>query len=60
MLKSAYYIVITCLFQVYLSGLLRANKQSGLVARDLSGFTLTQEVSHEIDRITGGYPENAI
>ncbi len=40
--------------------LLRANKLSGLVARDLSGFTLTQEVGHETDRITTGDPENAI
>ena len=39
---------------------LGANKLSGLVARDLSGFMATQEVSHETDRSATGDPENAI
>ncbi len=40
--------------------LLGANKLSGLVARDLSGFMFTQEVSDETDRTATGDPENAI
>jgi hypothetical protein len=40
--------------------LLGAHKLSGLAACDLSGFTLTQEESHETGRIATGDPENAI
>ena len=41
-------------------GMLGANRLSGLVARDLSGFMFTEEVSHETDRITAGDPDDAI
>jgi hypothetical protein len=39
----------------------RANKMSGFVARDLSGFILSQEVTeYETDRMATGDSEDAI
>jgi hypothetical protein len=41
-------------------GVLGANKLSGLVARDSSGFMVNKEVSHAVGVIATGHPENAI
>ena len=40
--------------------MLRANKLSGLVAHDLSGFKCTQGGAYETDRVATGDPEDEI
>jgi hypothetical protein len=39
---------------------LRANKLSGLVAHDLSGFIITHGGGYETDRVATGDPEDEI
>lgn len=64
--KSSNYLEVNTMINGSLIGVkddfhfpLGANKLSGLVARHLPGFAVTQEMRHETDRTATEDPENA-